>query len=664
MFSLIPLALAMSMPAPQVSPSLDFEREFDTALGSAGLSVKTARFDETLLGLFRQSEFSTPLFESLFLQPWRVPFYSENIRQDLAVAAERPSETLNVLGRLLGVGSRRSLIGSPIQASLDLAKGRNPLGRVLEEFRKQGLLSGDVPSLSPLPEAVNSAAALVLHTALRAREFRRLAFSGLGDLAPHYAAVAARVDEDDPSAMLAQRRRGKAVELSYLGAGAHDLLLATQEASMLASSVPANVKYDVRFRTALGDVRLCGGSAEKHQGEVFLVIDTGGDDQYLNAPSNASAANGISIVIDVSGDDRYYSDDALANTSVDRWAGRRAPGWKPGPAGALFGYSILFDRAGNDLYRSHRPGIASGRFGVGVILDSEGEDVYDGYQDGLGFGHFGWGLLEDGKGNDRYAGFRQVQGVGQTLGVGLLLDRAGNDQYLANNTLLDFPSPQTRDHNVSMAQGVGNGRRGDVIDGKSQSGGIGILFDMAGDDRYSCGVFGQGTAYWEGIGFLWDAAGTDEYRGVWYVQGTGAHFAIGALEDLAGNDRYAATMNMAQGAGHDFSTGVLIDHGGNDAYQAPNLSLGAGNANGIGIFMDRAGDDKYESSGITLGRAAEAIKGTLRSRALCLGAFLDLGGQDAYPAAATWAKNSSRTANWTDRLPNASESQVGVFWDR
>ena len=163
---------------------------------------------------------------------------------------------------------------------------------------------------------------------------------------------------------------------------------------------------------------------------------------------------------------------------------------------------------------------------------------------------------------------------------------------------------------------------------------------------------------------LLDGAGKDKYHGQWYVQGAAAHFAIGYLEDLSGEDEYIAGMNMAQGAGHDFSQGWLFDREGNDSYKAPNLSLGGGNANGMGVFLDLLGDDRYESSGLTLGKAAEALPTGFRSRALCLGVFIDFAGNDTYPAASAWAKNTTRTANWTTKGLTAAESQVGVFWDR
>jgi hypothetical protein len=214
-----------------------------------------------------------------------------------------------------------------------------------------------------------------------------------------------------------------------------------------------------------------------------------------------------------------------------------------------------------------------------------------------------------------------------------------------------------------MAQGAGYGYRSDYLTGHSLSGGIGILYDAGGKDSYLCGVFGQGTGYWEGVGVLWDEKGDDRYQGMWYVQGAAAHYAFGYLEDIAGNDTYIAEMNMALGAGHDFSVGMMLDRAGGDTYSAPNLSLGAGNANGIGVFADLLGNDKYTSTGLTLGKASEATRGSIRERALCLGLFIDLDGADTYPPAASWAKNGARTANWTDRGPFPPESQVGVFWD-
>jgi hypothetical protein len=47
-----------------------------------------------------------------------------------------------------------------------------------------------------------------------------------------------------------------------------------------------------------------------------------------------------------------------------------------------------------------------------------------------------------------------------------------------------------------------------------------------------------------------------------------------------------------------------------------------------------------------------------------LGLFIDLAGQDTYPASAPWARNDNRAANWILRAHRPEQSQVGVFYDR
>jgi hypothetical protein len=268
---------------------------------------------------------------------------------------------------------------------------------------------------------------------------------------------------------------------------------------------------------------------------------------------------------------------------------------------------------------------------------------------------FGVGVLVDLAGKDEYTCLSYSQGFGYTLGSGALVDLSGDDRYVADDTNITRPAPQTQEHNTSLSQGFGYGVRADYTDGHSWSGGVGFLVDEAGDDEYSCGVFGQGCGYWYGAGFLVDGGGRDSYTGVWYVQGSGAHFAVGALWDVGGNDTYKATMNMAQGAGHDFSIGFLLDDAGDDVHDAPNLSLGGGNDNGIGIFIDRAGADAYATRGVTLGRAAIGARGALRERLLCLGLFLDLGGKDRYVVDGKESPLAKDKKTWTQPGTNAKE---------
>ena len=78
-------------------------------------------------------------------------------------------------------------------------------------------------------------------------------------------------------------------------------------------------------------------------------------------------------------------------------------------------------------------------------------------------------------------------------------------------------------------------------------------------------------------------------------------------------------------------TAFLQSQSGDDLHHAPNLSLGGGNANGVGIFWDKSGNDVYNvEAATTLGRANVGSRGSLRDHLLCLGLFLDTGGQDEY----------------------------------
>ena len=301
------------------------------------------------------------------------------------------------------------------------------------------------------------------------------------------------------------------------------------------------------------------------QRNVLLSLDSGGNDKYLNsAGGNDSYFNPVSICIDICGNDTYISED----TDVfSQGAG-------------VFGFGALIDFKGDDIYNNSQYGQGFGCFGVGILQDHQGSDKYSCDFLGQGSGVFGIGILNDLEGSDKYDAFSFSQGFGYVKGFGLLLDSTGNDVYIANDETISGSNPQSSEHNTSFCQGAGFGRRADLAEGNSMSGGIGLLIDPEGNDKYSCGVFGQGTGYWAGTGILYDGKGEDSYKGVWYVQGGAAHFGIAMLMDTEGDDTYDALLNMAQGAGHDVSLGYLIDFSRDDTYTSPNLALGGGNANG------------------------------------------------------------------------------------
>ncbi len=428
-------------------------------------------------------------------------------------------------------------------------------------------------------------------------------------------------------------------DLKALAAGAVDLSYVVQTAIDLMKE--KGVVKTIKIETKYGMVIIGGIDDDIYKPFPYLlIIDFGGNDTYESG-GIADKKHPVSIIIDYYGNDNYTGEVGCGT--------------------GIAGYGFVIDLNGNDTYYAKKFGLGTGILGQGIILDLSGDDQYNVNNYGIGAGIFGTGIVSDIAGNDKYTGFQECQGFGFVKGAGLLIDKTGNDIYNARDDTIRYPSFQTPEHNVSLSQGTGFGIRADFSDGHSLAGGIGMLIDGEGDDKYTCGVFGQGCGYWFGLGFLIDFSGNDEYNGIWYVQGAGAHFAIGALLDSTGDDKYVATKNMAQGAGHDFALGLLFNYEGNDLYDAPNLSLGSGNANGMGLFIDFKGDDKYIThGGITIGNASTASRGSIRDYIKTLGIFIDSEGADIYTE-----KVAGNKKIWRQKSPlePSLKTEIGIGID-
>lgn len=645
-------------------PALANADALDDALAQVGLNKDTARFNPLDLQLYGGGEYRLPFFDSVHLDPWRVPFVVQTLRQDCLQNAGNAANLLSTASLRLSEGTRRTLIGDPTEPLKREADGfEQPLYQAVTAiYRAAGQKVPEkaawAAQLATVPMQVQKPVAYLLLEIIEARRWRDLAFHDAfaqGNAQSLFEMLCQPPSESEKLqdiSNIAYWRLIRAVNLKALFAGAHDLMLVSERAAaeLHKASLPNGFRVDIP--TPYGIIAIHDGREDTYNRQKYLlIVDTGGNDTYLGAGGTLFADHPITVVIDLKGNDRYLQDSAMASRGVAEVSDRKTRRVSPCIGGAVLGYAFVLDMDGNDLYRSLAITQGGAVFGVGALIDNAGDDRYECYVNGQGSADWGIGLLVDRAGNDRYHCFSMAQGYGATKGYGLLLDLSGDDQYIADDRALDFPSPQTDQHNVSMAQGAGNGRRADYTDGHSLAGGIGILVDGAGNDRYSCGVFGQGVGYWYGLGILSDGGGDDVYEGIWYVQGASAHFAVGVLEDVGGDDLYTATMNMAQGAGHDFSLGWLVELGGHDVYRAPNLSLGGGNANGIGIFWDASGDDRYEvQPSITLGRSSIGARGTLRERAICLGLFCDTGGKDTYPEGLPFARDNCR---WSQ--PGASQ---------
>jgi len=324
--------------------------------------------------------------------------------------------------------------------------------------------------------------------------------------------------------------------------------------------------------TNIGKIVVGGTGISYYYADAAVIIDLGGDDYYFN---NAGASNKeipVSVCIDFSGNDVYNAANSFAQGT-----GR-------------FGVGLLADCGGNDKYLGQNFSQGSCLFGVGLLLDNNGDDFYGGHVLNQGVGFFGAGLLSDLKGSDVYFSGQYAQGVGFTKGFGALIDSSGNDFYFAGGKYPDFRDPEKSFQSMSQGMGMGIRPEETVV---GASGGVGVLIDQKGNDRYHGDYFSQGSGYYFSLGLLHDNEGTDKYYAGRYAQGAGIHSAIGLLEDTSGDDTYECSFGVSQGCGHDTGIGFLVDYSGDDAYRSATSSQGIGLEKGMGILADFCGNDGY-----------------------------------------------------------------------
>jgi hypothetical protein len=281
----------------------------------------------------------------------------------------------------------------------------------------------------------------------------------------------------------------------------------------------------------------------------------------------------------------------------------------------------------------------SGIFGVGVLIDHDGGDTYEGYDSCQGHAQFGFGLLADlGSGNDSYETLQQSQGYGGPRGIGWLIDDGGDDTYLAiaEPLIYDWAGEGS---NWSGSQGFGYGVRDGYFTPGAPifSGGLGGLFDLAGDDDFQCAVMCQGFGYAFGAGLFFDAGGDDDHL-ITHKYGTGAatHWAIGIYLDDGGIDTYRNSGDdECIGLGYDASVAFHIDRGAEaDVYTIENVgdfAVGVSRIPALGVLINEGGDDEYHIPGAgnrALGRSRlePGNRDGYLATVINLGMFLDLGG--------------------------------------
>ena len=627
-----------------VQSSIDQTRDpIDQALEAIGLIREKCAFPLAAAAVGSDKQFECPAHRYLLYRPFEIPYYLGHLEYNVDCYRDQLVRTLIFQSSRAGIPLARGYFSKPL-ASLEtrLEQAESPLVLAMEEIyaltnRPFGIEERDAltSAVKDIPPLVRFEAARLLLTSAQAVRWQQKAFQAalksdyrhLLDEIPKRLTPPLQKSDYIPTITEEWEREVQSdlrpltslIDYQYLVCGALDLLISIEKASQNLSKTELKQRFQCEINTPLGMVILNGaGESNTYPGDrdYLLIMDFGGDDTYQGGGGNISFSKPISILMDFEGNDSYVQTQS---------------GLRPAFGVGIGGYGFLLDFKGDDRYVCPQFSQGSGYFGVGWLVDYEGSDTYESIRFAQGFAHGGVGFLYDRLGNDVYYSFNSSQGCGETRGCGMLVDEEGDDEYVLNDTDIKFPSAQTSKHNRSIGQGFGVGERADEKDGHSLPGGIGILIDKKGNDRYSAGVFAQGAGFWDGVGFIIDSSGSDSYSGAWYVQGVGIHGGIGALCDRDGNDTYTATLHASQGVGHDDAIGVFIEVKGNDVYYSPRLSLGTGNENSLGLFFELGGDDYYKvQSSEALGRAQFSKWGTLREDSLNVGLFLDAGGQDLY----------------------------------
>lgn len=411
-----------------------------------------------------------------------------------------------------------------------------------------------------------------------------------------------------------------------------------------------------RMLTSAGDIIVGGPQSNTYNLDemagVSAVIDLGGDDIYVEG--SVSISRPVLVILDLAGNDSYR-------------------GTKPGiQGGAILGVSMLLDAAGNDTYQAKDVAQGSALGGAGILIDRGGSDSYVGLRRVQGHALGGLGVLWDRDGNDRYHAAMWAQGFGNPLGFGVLDDLAGDDHYYCGGMYLDS-YPETPGYE-GWGQGVGAGLR------QVANGGIGVILDGEGDDKYEFDYIAHGGGYWLGVGFARDFGGNDQRLGATekmyngsgrrerrfqrFSNGFGCHYTIGFLIDDAGNDSYNGTI-MGTGFAWDCSVGYLMDFAGNDRYLATGGGTqGQGRQAGLGVLYDYDGDDVYKGYGQGLG--SNSVDPDYHSMPACGGNFsflIDYGGEDEYGSRAKNNSYNQRGANSGFVIDRPKNTESGTTAD-
>lgn len=627
------LAASLAVP-PALADALDSPR-LQQLLQLAGAPSGETAPDPLQLAASPTRNRQFPLYRAVMAQPLQAPYRVGMLADAYRQAAALPHDLISLTGAVAGLTVDRPAAPAldPIEATLRAAV--DPLATSVAWMAPMVKAGSPWPPALPnealLPRPLRFELAMVLSSIGQAQQFLQRAFAQLpATVTPTLLRRQALDGEFLPFEEPDYRRLLPLIEREALLAGMLDLVAAVERLKHYVTSTAQLPVVACTINTPFGQIVVdtTGRNNSYRLTDPLLLLDVGGDDYYEFLPRSDS--HRITVLLDHKGNDHYVA----ATPGAD-------------PSAATLGYGILWDTEGDDHYQGTQLAQASALFGAALLVDGGGDNQFIASSHAQAHAIGGLAVLLSSTGNDQYTAQTHAQGAAGPEGVAVLIDPAGNDRYTLNNTPLVRPSPQLPSRNTSMGQGAGRGLRADFVDGRSTTGGIGILLDLAGDDHYIAQVFAQGAGYQEGLGLLIDDDGNDRFDAAWYAMGAAAHRGAGVfLKRGDGNDHYRVSHSISLGAAHDFSVGVFVDEGGDDRYELGDLGLGAAHDNSTALFVDARGDDRYQvnaSACRALGTAQMSEWGSLRESFLNLGLFMDLGGTDSYPAHCKLARNN---ADW------------------
>ncbi len=468
-------------------------------------------------------------------------------------------------------------------------------------------------------------------------------------------------------------------------------------------------------KTPYGWILVGNAGANRYEDvPILALIDIGGDDDYIfRRPTEGLGQRPLQIIVDLAGDDLYQCEGIS------------------GPGSGVMGIGVLLDRRGNDRYcqglapafmpravcrqtirekdsdsdlflvpfprlygaKENQPPVCldagfafgAGFLGIGLLVDEEGDDLYLGQKYAFGCGFWqGIGVLHDAAGNDVYAVGTAGLGVGINGAIGLLDDRSGDDHYQCLGTFESAYSADQPWDNGYAGYGIGYGAswRVDIMTSPlpTLGGGVGMIYDAAGNDVYISASFAIASGFGGGMGLLVDDMGNDVYfakrapGGENYMGwsgfqslGNGCHRGIGMLLDCGGDDTYSANEPFGGGSAWDMSMGFLLDLGGEDRFtdlhgKGERGSVGCAAAQALAVCFNLDGRDIYERASFGDGHD---VRDDYPGQGGNFAFFFDIGSEeDAYPDAARNQHILLGPLRWDkDERGRLAPAGVALSWD-